>query len=135
MDRLRLIIVTPYGQLLSEDVDEVTAPGSEGEFGVLSDHMPFFTTLKIGILTYKVGGEQKYVFINSGYAEVTHDKVVIVADSAERAEEIDVERALKAKERAEERLKKMEEIDVARATAALERATMRIQLAQKRIPR
>lgn len=135
MDRLRLIIVTPYGQLLSEDVDEVTAPGSEGEFGVLSGHMPFFTTLKIGILTYKVGGEQKYVFINSGYAEVTHDKVVIVADSAERAEEIDVERALKAKERAEERLKKMEEIDVARATAALERATMRIQLAQKRIPR
>lgn len=135
MDRLKLTIVTPYGQLLSEDVDEVTVPGSEGEFGVLSGHMPFFTTLKIGILTYKVGGEQKYVFINSGYAEVTHDKVVIVADSAERAEEIDVERALKAKERAEERLKKIEEIDVARATAALERATMRIQLAQKRIPR
>lgn len=135
MDKLRLTIVTPYGQLLSEDVDEVTAPGSEGEFGVLSGHMPFFTTLKIGILTYKVGTEQKYVFINSGYAEVTHDKVVIVADSAERAEDIDVERALKAKERAEERLKKMEQIDVARATAALERATMRIQLAQKRVPR
>lgn len=135
MDKLRLTIVTPYGELLSEDVDEVTAPGSEGEFGVLSGHVPFFTTLKIGILIYKVGSEQKYVFINSGYAEVTHDKVVIVADSAERAEEIDVERALKAKERAEERLKKMEDIDVARATAALERATTRIQLAQKRIPR
>jgi F-type H+-transporting ATPase subunit epsilon len=135
MEKLRLIIVTPYGQLLSEDVDEVTAPGSEGEFGVLAGHMPFFTTLKIGILTYKAGGEQKYVFINSGYAEVTHDKVVIVADSAERAEDIDVERALRAKERAEERLRKMEEIDVARATAALERATTRIQLAQIRMPR
>ncbi len=135
MDKLRLTIVTPYGQLLSEDVDEVTAPGSEGEFGVLSGHMPFFTTLKIGILTYKIGNEQRYVFINSGYAEVTHDKVVIVADSAERAEDIDVERAIRAKERAEERLKKMEQIDVARATAALERATMRIQLAQRRVPR
>lgn len=135
MDKLRLTIVTPHGELLSEDVDEVTAPGSEGEFGVLAGHMPFFTTLKIGILTYKSDGQQKYVFINSGYAEVTHDKVIIVADSAERAEDIDVERALRAKERAEERLKKMEEIDVARATAALERATMRIQLAQKRVPR
>lgn len=135
MNKLRLTIVTPYGQVLSEDVDEVTAPGSEGEFGVLPGHMPFFTTLKIGMLTYKTGGVEKYVFINSGYAEVTHDKVVIVADSAERSEDIDLERAIKAKERAEERLRKMEGIDVARATAALERATMRIQLAQKRIPR
>jgi F-type H+-transporting ATPase subunit epsilon len=135
MDKLRLIIVTPYGQVLSEEVEEVTAPGSEGEFGVLPGHMPFFTTLKIGILTYKKDGVENYVFINSGYAEVTADKVIIVADSAERAEDIDLERALKAKQRAEERLKKMEEIDVARATAALERATMRIQLAQKRIPR
>ncbi len=135
MDKLRLVIVTPYGQVFSEDVEEVTAPGSEGEFGVLAGHMPFFTTLKIGILTYKKDGVENYVFINSGYAEVTADKVIIVADSAERAEDIDLERALRAKQRAEERLKKMEEIDVARATAALERATMRIQLAQKRIPR
>jgi len=135
MDKLRLVIVTPYGQVLSEDVEEVTAPGSEGEFGVLPGHMPFFTTLKIGILTYKKDGVENYVFINSGYAEVTADKVIIVADSAERAEDIDLERALKAKQRAEERLKKMDEIDVARATAALERATMRIQLAQKRVPR
>lgn len=135
MEKLRLVIVTPYGQVLSEDVEEVTAPGSEGEFGVFPGHMPFFTTLKIGILTYKKDGQTYYVFINSGYAEVTHDKVIITADSAERAEDIDLERAIKAKERAEERLRKMEEIDVARATAALERATMRIQLAQRRIPR
>lgn len=135
MEKLRLVIVTPYGQVLSDEVDEVTAPGSEGEFGVLPGHMPFFTTLKIGILTYKKDGQTNYVFINSGYAEVTHDKVIITADSAERAEDIDLERAIKAKERAEERLKKMEAVDVARATAALERATMRIQLAQKRVPR
>ncbi len=135
MDKLRLIIVTPYGQVFNDEVNEVTAPGSEGEFGVLPGHEPFFTTLKIGILTYKKDNESNYVFINSGYAEVTHDKVIIVADSAERAEDIDIERALKAKERAEERLKRMENIDVARATAALERATMRIQLAQKRVPR
>lgn len=135
MEKLRLVIVTPYGQVLSEEVEEITAPGSEGEFGVLPGHMPFFTTLKIGILTYKKDGQTNYVFINSGYAEVTHDKVIITADSAERAEDIDLERAIKAKERAEERLKKMEAVDVARATAALERATMRIQLAQKRVPR
>lgn len=135
MEKLSLVIVTPYGQVLSDEVDEVTAPGSEGEFGVLPGHMPFFTTLKIGILAYKKDGQTNYVFINSGYAEVTHDKVIITADSAERAEDIDLERAIKAKERAEERLKKMEAVDVARATAALERATMRIQLAQKRVPR
>lgn len=135
MDKLRLTIVTPYGQILNEDVQEVTAPGSEGEFGVLPGHEPFFTTLKIGILTYKKDTDINYVFINSGYAEVTQDKVIVVADSAERAEDIDVERAIRAKERAEERLKKMENIDVARATSALERATIRIQLAQRRVPR
>lgn len=131
-NKLILEIVTPFGQLLSEEVDEVSAAGSEGDFGVLNGHVPFITTLKIGILSYKKGNETSYVFVNSGYAEVTAEKVIVLADSAEKAIDIDVERAKAAMKRAEERLKKAEEIDFARATISLERATTRIQLVQHR---
>ncbi len=131
-NKLVLEIVTPYGQILSEEVDEVSAAGSEGDFGVLAGHVPFITTLKIGILSYKKGNETIYLFVNSGYVEVTGEKVIVLADSAEKATDIDVERAKAAMKRAEERLKKVEEIDFARATAALERSTIRIQLAQRR---
>lgn len=130
--KLKLEIVTPYGLILSEDVDEVVCAGSEGEFGVLPGHVPFFTTLKIGMLTYKKGNSTKYVFVNSGYAEVTPDRVLVLADSAEKAEDIDVERAKAAMKRAEERLKKAEEFDFARATSALERAVTRIQVAERK---
>ena len=131
-NKLRLEIVTPYGKVISEDVDEVTTTGSEGDFGVLPGHVNFITTLKICMLSYRKENETKYVFINSGYAEVTHDSVIILADSAELSDEIDRERAIIAKDRAEERLKQQEKIDIARATSALERATIRIQLAGKR---
>jgi F-type H+-transporting ATPase subunit epsilon len=87
------------------------------------------------MLSYRKGNETKYVFINSGYAEVGPEKVTILADSAEISEEIDAERAKAAIKRAEERLRQQEKIDVARATAALERATIRVQLAEKRIAR
>jgi F-type H+-transporting ATPase subunit epsilon len=129
---LRLEIVTPYGQVLSEDVDEVSASGTDGDFGVLAGHVPFVTTLKIGMLSYRKGKETRYIFVNSGYAEVTGEKVVVLADSAEKSEEIDVERAKAAMKRAEERLKKAEEIDFGRASTSLERATIRIQIAQRR---
>lgn len=135
MEKLRLEIVTPDGRVFNSEVDEVTATGSEGEFGVLPGHAPFITTLKIGMLTARKGNEVMYFFVNSGYAEVGPDKVVVLADSAERAEDIDVERAKAAMKRAEERLKKKEEIDFARAESSLERATMRIQIAERRIPR
>lgn len=131
-NKLKLEIVTPYGLILSDDVDEVVCAGSEGEFGVLPGHVPFLTTLKIGMVTYKKGNEVGYIFVNSGFVEVGADKVTILADSAERAEDIDVERAKAAMKRAEERLKKMEEIDFARAESSLERATARIQIAGKR---
>lgn len=134
-NKLRLEIVTPYGLVLSDEVNEITAAGTEGEFGVLPGHVPFVTTLKIGMLTIKKDNKIEYVFVNSGYAEVLPDKVVILADSAEKAEDIDVERARAAMKRAEERLKQAEKIDFARAMAALERATVRIQIAEKRIPR
>lgn len=131
-NKVKLEVVTPYGLILSEDVDEVTAAGSEGEFGVLPGHAPFITTLKVGMLSYKKGNEVRYIFVNSGYAEVGPDKVVILADSAEKSEYIDVERAKAAMKRAEERLKKMEEIDFARAESSLERASVRVQVAERR---
>ncbi len=130
--KLRLEIVTPYGSVFSEEVDEVIATGSEGEFGVLPNHIPFLTTIKIGMLIYKKGSETGYFFVNWGYAEVGPDKVLILADSAERAKDIDVQRAMEAKTRAEDRLKQIEKYDHARATASLDRAIIRIQVAEKK---
>lgn len=130
--KLRLEIVTPYGSVFSEEVDEVIATGSEGEFGVLPNHIPFLTTIKIGMLIYKKGSETGYFFVNWGYAEVGPDKVLILADSAERAKDIDVQRAMEAKKRAEDRLKQIEKYDQARATASLDRAIIRIQVAEKK---
>jgi F-type H+-transporting ATPase subunit epsilon len=131
--KLKLEIVTPYGLILSEDVDEVSCTGSEGDFGVLPGHVPFFTTLKVGMLAYKKGNATKYVFVNWGYAEVGPEKVMILADSAEKSEDIDVERAKAAMKRAEERLKKAEEFDFARSSSALERAVARAQVAEKKV--
>jgi len=131
-NKLKLEIVTPHGLVYSDEVDEVVAQGSEGEFGVLPQHIHFLTTLKIGMLTYKIGNETGHFFVNWGYAEVGPDKVLILADSAEKSEDIDIERAIAAKKRAEERLKKEESFDHARATAAINRAVIRTQVAEKK---
>ncbi len=130
--KLRLDVVSPHGSVVSEDVEEISAQGSEGDFGVFPGHVPFITTLKVGMLTYRTGSDSRYVFVNSGYAEVLPDKVIVLADSAEKSEDIDVERAKAAMQRAEERLKQAEKIDFARATAALERSAIRVQLSGKR---
>jgi len=130
-DKLTLDIVTPYGHVFTDEVDEIIASGSEGEFGVLPGHVPFLTTIKIGMLTYKKGNETGHFFVNWGYAEVGPEKVTILADSAEKSEDIDVERAKAQMERSEARLKKEEEIDEARAKAAIERGIMRVQVAEK----
>jgi F-type H+-transporting ATPase subunit epsilon len=130
--KLLLEIVTPQGLVFSEEVDEVTAAGSEGEFGVLPGHVPFMTTLKVGMLACKKGSETKYFFVNWGYAEAGPEKVMVLADSAERAEDVDVERARAAMKRAEERLRMAADVDFARAEAALERAMARVQLVEKR---
>lgn len=131
-NKLKLEIVTPNGLILSEEVDEVVCSGSEGEFGVLPGHVPFFTTLKIGMLTYKKGNEARFVFVNWGYAEVGPDRVTVLADSAEKSDDIDVERAKAAMKRAEERLKQMADVDHVRATSALDRSFARISVAEKR---
>ncbi len=131
-NKVRLEIVTPYGQVFSEDVDEVTAAGNEGEFGVLPGHAPFVTTLKIGMLTCKAGNSLRHFFVNWGYAEIGHEKALILADSAEKSEDIDVERATAAKQRAEDRMRKDGEVDFLRAQASLERAITRMQVVEKK---
>ncbi len=131
-DKLRLDIATPYGEVFSGEVDEVTATGSEGEFGVLPGHAPFVTTLKVGMLLCRHDGQESIFFVNTGYAEVGPDRVVVLADSAERSEDIDVERAKAAMARAEERLRQAADIDFARAESALARAAARIHAAGMR---
>ena len=132
-DTILLEIVTPEKLVLSAEVDEVTAPGSEGEFGVLPGHTPFLTTLKVGELTYRKGKEVYHLAISWGYAEVTPRKVTILAETAEAAAEIDVERAKAAKERAEEKLKKLskEDHDYLVEASALEKSLIRLQVAQR----
>jgi F-type H+-transporting ATPase subunit epsilon len=130
-DRLTLELATPMRLLLSESVDEVVAPGSEGYFGVLPGHAPFLTTLGIGLVTYKIGREEHHVVVSGGFAEVRNDKVIILADTAERPDEIDVERAERARQRAESRLfgRTQDDVDYMRAMAALLRAQTRLQAA------
>jgi F-type H+-transporting ATPase subunit epsilon len=125
---IRLELVTPERLLLSEDVDEVIAPGYEGEFGVLPEHTQYLSILNIGVLRYRKGGEMHKVALGGGFAEVTPERVVVMAETAERAEEIDLERARRAWERAESALKtlSMDDESYGKATAALQRAMVRM---------
>ena len=136
-ENIKLEIVTPSKAIVSEDAKIVMAPGSLGEFGVLSGHTPFLTSLKVGAVKYvDDGGKERFVFVSGGFAEALPDKVTILAESAERRSDIDVDRASKAQARAEERLAayraKKEEIDFVRAQAALQRAVARLNLANTR---
>lgn len=133
-EKLRLEMVTPYKHVLSEDVDEVTAPGTVGEFGILPGHTPLLTTLKIGELSYRQGSEAFHVAVNWGFVEVEEDKVTVLVETAEPADEIDLERAKAALGRAEEALKKLapEDKDFLVMQAALERAMIRIQVATRK---
>ena len=133
---IRLEIVTPEKAVVNEDVQIVMAPGTLGEFGVLIDHTPFMTTLKTGTLRFKdADGQERYVFISGGFAEALPDRVTILAESAERRRDIDLDRARSALERAQQRLAKEDEdaIDVERARAGIERALYRIKLAGEKI--
>ncbi|HYE92016.1 MAG TPA: F0F1 ATP synthase subunit epsilon, partial [Terriglobales bacterium] len=111
-------------------VDEVVAPGIEGYFGVLPGHAPFLTTLGVGIVTYRIGRDEHHLAVAGGFAEVRNDKVIILADTAERPAEIDRTRAEKAKERAERRIagRSQEDVDFARCQIALTRAMTRLQV-------
>lgn len=135
MARIFLEIISPERVIVSEEVDIVTAPGVEGEFGVLANHAPMVAAIKIGPLRYKVGDREEWLAISGGFCKVSENKITFLVEAAERAYEIDVERALRAKERAEKRLQeyqmRAEQIDYARARAALQRALTRLLVAEK----
>jgi F-type H+-transporting ATPase subunit epsilon len=128
-------LATPTRMLISADVEEVVAPGTEGYFGVWPGHAPFLTTLGSGEVCYKTGRDEQCLAVSGGFAEVTGERVIILAETAELPEEIDVARAQRAKQRAELRLSGKsplntpEEIDYTRAIAALGRAVARLMTA------
>jgi F-type H+-transporting ATPase subunit epsilon len=132
-DELMLEIVTPEKMAFSGKVEEVTIPGTEGEFGVLRGHEPFLSSVEIGALNFVKGGKHTYYSVNNGYAEVTANKVTILIETAERSDSIDKDRALQAKDKAETRLSQIAKEDVEYETvrAALVRAITRISVAEK----
>ena len=134
-EKIKLELVTPYKRVLSEEVDEVAAPGTSGEFGVLPDHTALLTTMKVGELSYKQDGQTFYVAVNWGYVEVEDNVMTVLVETAEPADQIDVERAKAAMGRAEEALKKLSSDDknFKIMEAALERALIRVQVAGKKV--
>jgi F-type H+-transporting ATPase subunit epsilon len=127
-----LQIVTPDRLLVREQVDEVEIPGSDGYFGVLPGHTPLLASLAVGELWYRKGQEKTYLAIAFGFAEVLPDRVTILAQLAEKAEEIDATRAEEARKRAESRLVQPKaEIDYDRARAALMKSLTRLQVASR----
>jgi len=130
---IRLEFVTPERAIAHEDVDEVELPGEEGFFGVLPGHAPLLAALKPGEMWYRKGAATTYAFLGGGFAEVTPDRVSILAPVAERSEDIDLARAEAAKRRAEERMAKpMPDADFERARIALLRAISRLDIAKTR---
>jgi F-type H+-transporting ATPase subunit epsilon len=132
-EKIKLELVTPYRKVLSEEVDEITATGTLGEFGILPGHAPFLSSLKIGELSYKHGGAVHHLAVNWGYFEVENDVATVLVETAERADEIDLERAKVALGRAEQALKHLsqEDKEYKIQESALERALIRVQVAGK----
>jgi F-type H+-transporting ATPase subunit epsilon len=134
MSTVRLEIVTPERIVYSDDVTMVVAKGVEGDLGILPNHMPLVTPLKISLVKVYQGEAIRWIAVSGGFMEVSGEKVAILAEAAELPEEIDLERAMAAKARAEERLQEAnrEKIDFLRAELALQRALVRIEAKQKR---
>jgi len=127
-----LTIVTPERAVVHENVDELQIPGAAGYFGVLPGHAPLFSELKVGEVSYRQGDRWTFLVVAWGFVEVASDQVRILAETAERAQEINLERATRAKERAEQRIAKGgDDTDYKRALISLERALVRIQVARK----
>jgi F-type H+-transporting ATPase subunit epsilon len=132
-EKMKLEIVTPYKKVIETEVEEVTATGKLGEFGVMPGHAPFLTSLNIGELAYKNNGITEHMSLNWGYFEVCDDKIIVLVETAEAADEIDLERAKSAFGRAEEALKKLTAEDKQHKIyeAAVQRAIIRMQVAGK----
>jgi len=133
-DTFLLEIVTPDRLVVSDQVEMITAPGVEGEFGILPGHTPFFSLLTFGEISYRVGGEDRFMAVSWGFAEVLSQRVTVLVETAEMAEEIDISRAEAAQQRAKERiaLKDKEAVDFEHAQAAIRRSMIRLRVAQKR---
>ena len=132
-DTFELEIVTPEKMVVRDVAEECQIPGKNGYLGVLPGHAPLITELAVGEITYRNAGYTHHLAVAWGFAEVLPDKVTILAERAERAEEIDVNRAREARDRAEERLKSGNtEVDYSRAESALQRAETRLQVAEKK---
>jgi F-type H+-transporting ATPase subunit epsilon len=130
--KLTLEIVTPDRALVTEQVDELQLPGSEGYFGVLPGHTPLLATLHVGEMWYRIGQQKHHLAIAFGFVEVLPDRVTVLAQIAERAEEIDVARAEAAKRRAEERVSKpLMDMEVERARFSLMKSLIRLQVASR----
>ncbi|MGI5901823.1 MAG: F0F1 ATP synthase subunit epsilon [Desulfitobacteriia bacterium] len=130
-DTFRFNVVAPDGQILSKDVEFVLVRGKEGDLGILAHHAPLVAGLEIGVAQYIEGGQRHKLAVCGGFIEVIDNKVTILAQAAEKAEDIDLPRALAAKERAEKRLKERRpETDLLRAESALKRAVARIKAAE-----
>ena len=133
MSPIKVDIVTAEKAVYSEDVDIIIAPGSEGQLGILPHHSPLMTTLQPGELIMRKAGEEYSLAIAGGFMEVRPDRVIILADAAERADEIDIARAESAKQRARESITHHEAgADLSQAEASLRRALARIKVAEKR---
>ena len=131
--KIQLEIVTPDKSVVREDVDEVELPGSEGYFGVLPGHTPLLATLQVGEMWYRIGADKHYLAIAFGFVEVLPDRVTVLAQLAERAQDIDVARAEAAKRRAEERLAAaaVPDMDFERARIAMMKSLIRLQVASR----
>ena len=133
MAKTRLEIVTAERVVFSDDVEVVVAPGIEGQLGILPHHAPLMTMLEPGELQVRKGGEEFSLAVSGGFLEVRPDRVIVLADTAERAEEIDMARAEEAKRRAQERLShRTPQVDATRAEAALRRSLARLKVVEKR---
>ena len=133
MAPMRLDVITAEREVLSDEVDLVVAPGSEGELGILPNHSPLMTTLKEGELTIRKGGEDTYLAVSGGFLEVMDNVVTVLADACERSEEISEERAQEAMQRAQQRIEaRVSDMDLERAMASMRRAQLRIRVARRR---
>ena len=133
MAPMRLDVITAEREVLSDEVDLVVAPGSQGELGILPNHSPLMTTLKEGELTIRKGGEDTYLAVSGGFLEVMDNVVTVLADACERSEEINEERAQEAMRRAQQRIEsRVSDMDLESAMASLRRAQLRVRVARRR---
>lgn len=132
MSPTNLQVISAEKILYEDDVDIVVCPGIEGELGILPQHAPIFTLLQTGEIRVKKGEQEDSIFVTGGFLQITQEKVVVLADAGEQAQDIDEERASRAKERAEERLNQQEtDTDIPRAENALRRSVTRLRVAER----